>query len=616
MWCWHKMLKLPGLAFVYFLTFAAGWFQPVHCLAANAVAPTAAAGSGASATPMVQRVLLYASPTTRARLAATGMDANESVRTWEVFLRKYRVPFQLVSSVEQLEILQPGVLLLPSTVALTEREMKAVREFRGKGGGVLSTWMTGVRSETGEWRGYGFMESALDAKVIGNNEITKDDTFLILHGDSPVVHDLPAGLRVWMEHAKDWYPLRLVGRQAAADLMDWSRSVTSGKASSTIVFDERSQPSGRLSRSVVLGYPERLWRSGDPKALEAVAHNALMWLLRQPDAFVPNWPHPYGSALVVAVAAIDSMVDADLIFAKMMEDTGGRATYYMLSENAAKSAKILQQVKARGHEVSYHGDRFDGFKDQSSTVQSKRLGTMVSEMKDAGFSLAGNAGFRAPMDSYDRTTEKLLQERGIGHNLTFMGATEARLPYFAQVDASVVKPMVVLPRTQSAPEDLMDAEPEAGMKTFLAELDLIDKMAGLSVITIPGQSLLSNEQFAEIFDYLKGRRSHIWLATATEVAEWWRERERVSARLESGVAGLQLKITIKGVEPLGRAAAVWVNLPESGGALRLVAVGGIARMPKVASVDRWRSAVVLDGFVPGEYQWNLYFDRPAASASR
>ncbi len=615
MQCWHKTLKLPGWAIVYFLTFAAVWCHPVGCLAADALS-TAATGSLAPPIPMVQRVLLYASPTTRARQAASGIDANESVRTWEVFLRKYRIPFQLVSAVEQLEVSQPGVLLLPSTVALTEREMRAVREFRGKGGGVLATWMAGVRSESGEWRGYGFMESALDAKVVGSNEAAKDDTFLIVHGDTPVLHDLPAGLRVWMEHPKDWYPLRLIGRQAAADLMDWSRTVTAGKVSSTIVFDERSQPSGRLSRSVVLGYPERIWRSADPKALEAIAHNALMWLLRQPDAFVPNWPHPYGSALVVAVAAIDIMMDADLIFARMMEETGGRATYYMLSENAAKSAKILQQVQARGHEVAYHGDRFDGFKDQSSAVQGKRLSTMVSEMKDAGFSLPGNAGFRSPMDSYDRTTEKLLQERSLGHHLTFMGATEARLPYLSQVDGSVAKPLVVLPRTQSAPEDLMDTEPEEGMKTFLAEIELIDRMGAMSIVTIPGQSLLTKEQLTEIFDYLKGRRNHMWLATATQVAEWWRTRERVSVRLESAVSGLQLKLAVKGTTPLGQAAAVWVNLPESGSSMRLVSTGGTAKVPKVASVDRWRSAVVLEGLAPGEYQWAVYFDRPAASASR
>lgn len=609
---WHKWLQGWRLAQACLvLVFVALWLPGTS----SAATP---ADAGAPSTALVQRVQLYASATTRARLTASGMDANESVRTWDVFLRKYRIPFQMVQTVEQLEKLQPGVLLLPSAQALSDREKQAIIDFRGKGGAVLSTWMTGVRNETGEWRGYGFMESALDVKVVGTNEAEKEDTFLIVHGDNPISHDLPAGLRVWLEHAKDWYPLRMVGAQTAANLMDWSRSASSGKVSSTIVFDERRQSTGRLSRSVVLGYPERLWRSADPKALEAIAHNALMWLLRQPDAFVSAWPHPYSSALVMAVGAIDVMLDVDLLFAKALEDAGVRATYYMLSESAAKSAKVLQQIQSKGHEVAYHADRFEGFKDQAAATQGKRLGTMVTEMKEAGFNLPVSAGFRAPMDSYDATTEKLLQERGLGHFLSFMGASDARLPYFSQSAgaANPARPMVVLPRTQSPPEDLMDLEPVAGMKTFLAELDLVDKMAGLSVVSVPGETMLSKDQLAEIFAQFKARRNGVWLATATQVADWWRERARVSARLESAAIGVQLKVTVTGSAPLGRAASVWVNLPESGSLLRLVAPGGAGKVPRITSVDNWRSAVVLEGLAPGEYVWGIYFDRPAASASR
>ncbi len=612
MQCRHKWLQ--------------GWRLAEACLVLISVALWLP-GTGVAATPAdvgmasairVQRVQLYASATTRARLTARGMDANESVRTWDLFLRKYRIPFQTVQTVEQLEKLQPGVLLLPSTQALSEREKQAIIDFRGKGGAVLSTWMTGVRNESGEWRGYDFMESALDVKVVGTNEGEKEDTFLILHGDNPVLHDLPAGLRVWLEYAQGWYPLRMLGGQTAANLMDWSRSASSGKASSTIVFDERRQSSGRLSRSVVLGYPEPLWRSADPKALEAIAHNALMWLLRQPDAFVSTWPHPYASALMVAVGAIDVMVDADLLFAKALEEAGLRATYYLLSDSAPKSAKILKQIQSKGHEVDHHGDRFEGFKDQAAVTQGKRLETMVAEMKEAGFNLPTSAGFRAPMDSYDATTERLLQERGVGHFLGFMGTGDARLPYFSQ-SAGVVntaRPMVFLPRTQSPPEDLIDAEPEVGMKTFLAELDLVDKMAGLSIVSVPGQSMLSKEQLAEFFDSLKARRGRVWVTTATQVADWWRERARVSARLESAAVGIQLKVTVTGSGPLGQPVSVWVNLPESGALLRLVTPGGIGKVPRITSVDNWRSAVVLEGMAPGEYVWGVYFDQPPVSAGR
>lgn len=573
----------------------------------------------AAAAPMALRVLLYASPTTRAFMASGGVDAAENIRAWDVFLRKYGIPFQVLTSAEQLEKSQPGVLVLPSAVALSEREKRAIIDFRAKGGGVLASWLTGVRNENGEWRGFDFMESGLDVKVVGNNEAEKDDSFLMPHGDNPVTHALLAGQRVWMEHAKDWYPLRLMGRNPAASIMDWSRTGTVGKSSTTMVFDERRQSSGSPSRSVVLGYPERLWRSGDPKALEAIAHNALMWLLRQPDAYVSNWPYPYASAFLMAVSAYEVIVDVDLAFAKMLEDAGGRATYYILSENALKSAKVLKQIQARGHEVAYQGDRFEVLKDKPLAVQSKRLDTMVSEMKAAGFDLAGNAGFRPPMDSYDQTTEKLLKERNIGHVLAFMGTTESRLPYFAPVDADAPrtgKAMIVLPRTQGGPEDLLDIDPDTGLDKFLSELAISEQMGGLSVASVPNQSLLTNEQQAEIFKYLKARRQRMWIATAGQVAEWWRERDLVSTRLEPGATGAQLSITIKGKDRLKQPVAVWVNLPESGSTLRLLARGNYEKSPKVASVDAWRAAVVLDGLAPGEYQWQIFFDRPMVSGTK
>lgn len=611
---------------------AAGFFVPTGFFKKPPSDPTQATGSPvvttmtvatgvspfAPSAPVAPRVLLYASPTTAAFFATGGFDARDNIRAWEVFLRKYRIPFQLVASVEQLEKLQPGVLLLPSAVALSEREKQAVIDFRAKGGGVLATWLAGVRNENGEWRGLDFMQSALDVKVVGNTEADKDDIFMMPHGDNPVTHNLPAGLRIWLERVNDWYPLRLVGRHAGANIMNWSRTFIPGKPSTTIVFDERAQSSGRPSRSVVLGYPERLWLSADPKMLEAIAHNALMWLLRQPDVYVSAWPHPYASAFVLAVDSADLFADADLDFAKQFEEAGGRATYYVLSENAKQSAVILKAIQARGHELAFLGDRFKGFKDQSSAEQAKRLDTMRGEFKDAGIDIATEAGFHAPMESYDKTTERLLAEHSFGHYVAFMDGSDARLPFFSPVGAGAAKaapPLVGLPRTQGGPED-EDRDPATGLREFFDELDLAAQMAGVAVVRVPNQSSLDKVQAAEFFNHLKRRRNGMWLATGAQVADWWRERARVSARLESSSVAPLLTVTIMGGVPSKRAAAVWVNLPESGGLLRLVANGVNAKVPKIASVDAWRTALVLDGFAPGEYQWYLYFDRPTASAAK
>ena len=600
-------------------------------LAADPKQATAAPGSSltpqsAAVAPVVPaaavtpKVLLYASTTTSAFFTTGGFDAKTNIRAWEVFLRKYRIPYQLISSVDQLEKSQAGVLLLPSTVAMSEREKQAVIDFRTKGGGVLSSWLTGVRNENGEWRGFDFMQRALDVKVVGNTAADENDIFMMPYGDNPVTHNLPAGLRIWLERVKDWYPIRLVGRHPAANIMDWSRSVVTDKPSTIISFDERTEYSGRLSRSVVLGYPERLWVSADPKRLEAIAHNALMWLLRQPDVYPSAWPHPYGSAFVMAVDVADLMVDKDLDFAAMLEDAGGRGSYYVLSATAEKSSATLKKLQGRGHEIAYLGDQYEGFRDQSSTVQAKRLDAMRKGMTESGLPIAPNAGFRVPMDSADKTTEKLVKERPFAYFVATLESSDARLPFFGTTDPDAMQApgaLVVLPPTPRGPEDFLDeGDPVVGLKAFLAEIDVAEQMGGLSFVGIPNQSLLTKEQLTEIFTYLKDRRQRIWLTTAGKVAAWWRERERVTARLESSAAGPLLTVTINGTGPLQQAVALWVNLPESAGSLRLVGGGVQARVPKIASVDAWRTAILLDGFTPGEYRWQLYFERSPALAGK
>ncbi len=563
-------------------------------------------------------VWLYASPSTRHYFSTGGLDSKVNTGVWEVFLRKYKIPYKLVSSVELLEATQPGVLLLPSSVALSDRERQAVVGFRAKGGGVLASWLTGVRSENGEWRGLDFMARALDVAVVGTTEGEDEDTFLMPYGNSPVTHSLQAGVRIWLERLKEWYPLRLVGRHPAAQMMDWSRTSGSGKPGSVIVFDERRQPTGVLSRSVVLGYSERTWLSADPKLVEAIAHNALLWLLRQPDAYLSAWPHPFASAFVLAVEGVDNFGPVDLAFARMLEEAGAKATYFVSSGNVSKSLEIIKTLMSRGHELAYFGNSFEGFRDQTAAVQSRRLVTMRQTMSGFGLPIAATAGFRAPMDSYDKTTQKLLLELGFGYHVAFMDVSDSRLPFVATNPvANSGQSLVVLPRTQQGPEESLEqGDPDDGLKRFFHELDISRQMGGLSVVPVPNQSILTPEQLGEISGYLKDQHGRMWMGTATQVAHWWHERERIGVRLEAGLHAPQLTVSILGDRPMSAAASIWINLPEQGDKLRLVGKSGKFRIPKIADVDAWRSAIVLDQFPAGEHQWELHFDKPGSIGSR
>jgi hypothetical protein len=569
-------------------------------------APYEAWASLASPSAYGRQVLIYSSSANRALFVSGGFDALQAERVWEEFLKKYQINYKLAAGVSQIEQLNSGLLILPSLVALSFRERQAVIDFRARGGSVLSTWLTGVRDEKGAWLGFDFMRKAFDTKVVGDTSADKDDNFLMPNGDNPVTNHLQAGHRVWLERARGWYPLRLSGRHAGAHIMDWSRTFTPEKSTAVITYNERPISAMYSSRNVVLGYPERLWQSANPEHLEAIAYNAVTWLLRLPSAYKAAWPAPYSSAMMLAVDAAEVVADADMKVASLFEEIGAKATIYTLSDNLPKSAKYFKELQNRGHELAFMGDTFMGFKNQSLVAQKARFEKMRQTMSTAGIALGPNPGFHAPTESYDKNTEFLLEQDGFGHFIATMEATESRLPFM--LPSSVSKPAtVVLPRTQRGPEDATEeGDVDDGLKSFLAELKLAKSMGGLSVLRMPTQSLLPLEDWQKVADGIKELSQNMWMATASQIAQFWRERERVRVQIEGDAHKPFLAVQIAGTTLLTEAVVVWVNLQKkSQGVVGVFNIDGSAAPVSLISVDPWRIGVVLNQLAPRNYKWQL-----------
>jgi hypothetical protein len=206
-------------------------------------------------------------------------------------------------------------------------------------------------------------------------------------------------------------------------------------------------------------------------------------------------------------------------------------------------------------------------------------------MDDAGLQLVNGGGFVAPMDSYDKATEELLLERGIGHYLSFMDATDARLPFFAKGSTDVNKATVVLPRTQPGPEEATEeGDPDEGMQSFLEEFALSESMGGLSVIRIPTQTILA-EPHRGVFD-LKSQRGK---------CGWMRRGGAVVASVRLGHA--KARPGGVGASSGGEGQGGSMDQPSNAASRRLASadLDDYRRL----KWDAWRSAVVLDGLVPG-----------------
>ncbi len=556
------------------------------------------------------QVLVYNSPSNKAFFETAGLNVANVMRAWDTFLKKYQFPYKQITEVGQLERSGSGLLILPSTVALSNRERQAIIDFRARGGSVLSTWLCGVRNEQGVWQGFDFMEQVLDVKVLGDTAANKDDNFLLPHGQSPISNVLQAGERIWLERAKHWLPLRLNGRYMGGQIMDWSRTFTANKHTGAIVFDERpigtystsnTGTSSHSSRSVSLAYPERLWQTAEPKQLEALHHNVISWLLRLPSAYKATWPEGYHSALLLAVDAAEVVADSDLAIAKLMEQNGVKGTYYTLSDHLSKSAKNLVTLQQRGHEIAFMGDVFDGFKGQPQAVQAGRIDKARKLTQDAQVVAPTNPGFHAPTESFDKTTKELLVQRGFGHYIDTMEASEARLPF--TIASGNNPPLVVFPRTQRGPEDATEeGDVDEGIQSFLDEFNLSVLMRGLNVIRMPTQSLLPFDDWNKIFDGIKENSKGVWMTTATQIAQWWRNQEKVRIALRGDFNHTELIIEVAGKEPIAQPVVAMLNLPQLNSRIAINKNNPLAEKVKIVALDRWRAGLVLTDIPPGNHR--------------
>ena len=569
-------------------------------------------GPGTSDIPP-NSVLLYASLTSQAHLMKLGTDPTTGTRIWENYLRANQLPFVRVTGPEALSrVSTPGLLILASTVVLSDVEQQAVLEWRNRGGAVLSTWLTAAYSSSGELLGFDFMRDVLDVKVVGSTKEEADDTFMIVHGNSPISHNLLAGTRVWLERVPNQLPVRLVGKQESAQIMNWSRNVNIQNPSGLISYNERKMPSGLYSRTATIGYPEQNWQRSDPLQLNAISKDVFAWLQRQPSVYLSAWPFPYRSAVAIAIQAAEQVVEGDVAMAQTIADMGGKATFYLNGSNAEKAAPMIKKVQAQSHEIAYLGDSFEGFKDQPKEKQSARLDEMQRQLAAAGIVVPMPASFAPPLDSMDQTTQALLQEKKFDNFLAFMDASDSSLPFIRGTTADLTEPIVVMPRTLIGPEEAVEADVTSGLDNFLGELDVSVRMGGLSVVRIPSQSLLLPEQRKRIFDKLLSLRGKVWMSSAKDIARWWRNREQVAVHLaphpEGYVINAKVSHSITAQEPL----SIMVNLPHPNRRVRLQPMQNGDKLPEVMVVDSER--VTLKWLAPaaGQYAWLLTFEETAS----
>jgi peptidoglycan/xylan/chitin deacetylase (PgdA/CDA1 family) len=555
------------------------------------------AGPCAAAGPVV----LLRSDTTEAFFVANGGHYELLLTPWREFFARHDIEARELRAEQLASAPEPGVLILASTVALGEAERDAIRARLAAGWSVLGTWATGVRDGKGEGSGYGFIDELFSARVEPELAATKDESFLLPYGETPLTIRLHAGKRIYLQPTPEAM-LRVRARNAAARYGNWMRETTQpGALLAAAAFDEREG-----ARRAYLGFAETAWIAA-PADVDQLLLGTLEWLQRKPLLVKAAWPYPHQAALLLEMDTEDKFENS-LRFAALLERYRLRGTFYSLTSEATRFPEVVKRLAAR-HEIAYHADVHDGFAKLAPQRQDARLKGMIKQMKNLLPDVRTATGFRAPLEEYDATTERLLRANGLRHHAASPGARDDVLPGFSTAEDGLPadKALVVLPRTWLDDMNLRKSsrlETAAATQMLLAHLDDTVAMRGFGLLSIHTQQFYAGSAVERatqrLLQELPKHGALLWTAPAESIVRWWREREaaRVSVREEPG----RLRVTINAARAVQ--ALQLVVVPPRAGEPRLEASALEARLEKL---DEQRYAIVLPAVPAGKSELSVLF---------
>lgn len=551
-------------------------------------------------------IVLYDSKSSRAFFSSQGGNQDVLLNPWRDYLKDRGVRFREVQDASQLRKLSEGVLILASAVALSEPERAEIQAFRARGGAVLATWATGTRDDKGNWIGWNFIEE-IGFRVTGEIKDAPQINHLIVNGESPVSHTLLAGQRIFMSATTE--PLLIAqGGSVAARFMNWARTPIAGHLNEGAVLFAETTP--QAGRTAFFGFAESAW-ANHAISIYSLIDDTLSWLHREPAVVRAAWPRGKLAASVIEMDTEEGFGNA-VNFAGLAQAADHPTSFFILTSVALQFPDVLRQL-GQAHELGYHGDIHTSFKDLPELDQEKRVKTMRAQMKSIIPDTAAMTGFRAPTEGYDATTEKVLQRNSLRYHVADPNRGEVRLPLFAQVPGAVAdNDIVVLPRTQ---RDDLNALKESTStddltQALIADTDLALDNGALALLSIHTQNFAANSPLARAMPgmllHAKQLKERMWLATSGEVANWWRERERVQFSPSYKGRRLEMAVSITGANPVSGASFI-VFLPQKDVSMSVKStkIGGV--LPTVRTIDAYRKVLIFPGLPPGNHSYQITF---------
>jgi peptidoglycan/xylan/chitin deacetylase (PgdA/CDA1 family) len=438
-------------------------------------------------------------------------------------------------------------VVLPSALCLSNKEKASIQELLGAGGGVICTWATGVRNETGQWQGLAYL-TALTGADSFKFSTRPSPWFVSFLAARPTTAGTPVGRRLQVAS-----PERMEATSLSVDAY-WSDS-----RFQPVDLNQPTNFQGaamhnqlRSGRVVWLGFQENsaVAEGNGQTILDSFLINSLAWAGQKALCSIDDWPWGYATSVLLAMDVEDEYENAAGVAEALLKNHA-RGTFFSVADLLKKDPGLAKFI-VRAGEIASHGDTHRDFNEPSVTHQFFRLAS--SRWTIRRLAKTWVMGFHPPGDSLDRRTFQALTGAGFRYYLTNENR-DAALPAILEVSPSWGifrrnSEIVRLVRMDDddlhySPLGIAGLSPQWVVQRIMANFGMARDIGGLYVLAYHTQGLGSPEflgVFPQLIDQLNANST--WIATADDIAQWWIARTHLAQSVEQQNARhMRLKIS-------------------------------------------------------------------------
>ncbi|MEE8449235.1 MAG: polysaccharide deacetylase family protein [Thermodesulfobacteriota bacterium] len=585
--------------------------------------------------PQRINVALLDSGYTASHLFRVGGNYARLMGQWEGLLQKLveeeKATFRRVTDAELEEGLSRfDVLILPSAVALSKKELAQIQSFTEKGGGTLISWAMGTHLPDGAWRGWGSLNGLAGIEVLAKRLVEEGEPLAIqLIGDSPLTFGIMPGQALTilprsqpvlaLASSFDGYWARLTSGffEGQAKLTGVEPITIRGASRFAASLSRRAFGRGRVVwfgfgiDSISETYEE--WQN-----FKTLVSNSLAWLAQQPLAAVKSWPGDYQAGAILALDSEENFAGIAVAI-DTLRRARAKASFFLLSELAKDNLPLISEAKEVA-EIAIHGDTHELFAGQPADIQSDRL----SRAKNDLFRLTGREvqGFRPPGLAVDDDTIKAAARLRLDYIFVpWSGTSSPKIIEYPERRPGKVVTLFAPHKLVLFPQPFHDdyslffkagLSPSRALAVWNLELKRATIEGSLFVFsfhTTPPWGVLNGNEHILSEVIANAGSMKMWIAPAGKVARWWLTRQSLAVKTEV-ISRAKASLTItNGNDFSVDEVQVYFFAPESFQSVNVIVPEEFKGKLISYYAQRQRKLTVLfRELKPGETRW-LYIEK-------